>query len=451
MAKYQRNLALSLVRTRSARYTDASEKGQTTLDISRAAHAAGPSENVSAPLPLLRGEIDGLRGGTTREGRRLEDWHPESLVAMWCTSLMAGRDGINSETRGGGAGWAKGRMRTLSVLRWVAQDSEPTAGGVLAGTVVPFLEHGTLGGSSVGTGERGLGRLRACFATYVSDRLEDEQFAEAKSAKESARGSSSHDASPAPSIRRLPHASTRHFIKGAKRAATPATARDIADTAAAAGVPRRLLSLSGGELSALSALLDEALGQELDVSNPSVSRSVASNASAGDTAAALFSSANQLPPSPSSPSQDSFKSTVQMPSVPAPLIAVAPEMPNSSSLFLLARGLRARLDATGGAAGNRGGAGKKVDTGIAVSAAVGMLFSPSSAQKDVLEILCPKVGGGPATAGKGLTWGDAKAMMLPIWVRDVSELRRVTEALAANTFRQDRDLMAVSFVPKRLA
>ncbi|CAN0377783.1 unnamed protein product, partial [Laminaria digitata] len=173
--------------------------------------------------------------------------------------------------------------------------------------------------------------------------------------------------------------------------ATPASARDVADTAAAAGVPLRLLNLSGAELSALSALLDEALGQDIGLSASSFARPAKTSnggggSAAGDTAAALFSSSAKTPadnpPSPSSPDVGGFRKT------PAePTVAPAVQSDECASIFLLARGLCARL-------GRGGGAGAKgVETGMASSAALAMLLAPNSAQKDVLEIICPKSGG----------------------------------------------------------
>lgn len=468
MAKYQRNLALSLVRTRNAQLPPTQPtmgtvpESETYSSKNAAAAAAAAAEAaVSAlppppPLPLLRDEIAGLRGGTTREGRRLEDWHPESLVALWCTSLMVGRDagkgsplsiGGSSDGGGDGGGWERGRERILSILRWVSKDSEQEAdGGVMAGTVVPFLAHGGSGGSTgVGAGgasEGSLGKLKECFASYLSDRLQDEQGPDDEG-DGGGEGSQSFNTN-GPSVRRLPHASTRHFLKGnaPARDATPASARDVADTAAAAGVPLRLLNLSGAELSALSALLDEALGQDI---GPVASRPAKSStggggggASAGDTAAALFSSAKAVPednpPSPSSPDVGGFRKNPAEPTVAPPV-----QSDECASIFLLARGLRARL-------GKAGAGAKGAETGMASSAALAMLLAPSSTQKDVLEMVCPRSGGVGVAAGTGLTWGDARAMLLPLWVRDVSELQRVAEVVAANTFLQDKDIMAVSGV-----
>lgn len=464
MAKYQRNLALSLVRTRNAQITPlkptmgtvpetetfSSEKAAATA--ATAAAAAASALPPPPPLPLLRDEIAGLRGGTTREGRRLEDWHPESLVALWCTSLMLGRDdgkgsprSVGSMNDGGssGGGWERGRERILSILRWVSKDSEQEAeGGVMAGTVVPFLAHagGRTGASAEGAVEGSLGKLKACFTAYLSDRLQVELGPEdEREGGGAGEGSLSSSSLNGPSVRRLPHASTRHFLKGAPaRDATPATARDVADTAAAAGVPLRLLNLSGAELSALSALLDEALGQEIGPSASSFSQPAKSStggAAAGDTAAALFSSSKPSPlnpPSPSSPDLEGFRKALDEPTV-----APAVQSNECASIFLLARGLRARLGRGGG------GGVKGSEPGMASSAALAMLLAPSSTQKDVLEIVCPRNGGVGVAAGTAMNWGDARAMHLPLWVRDVSELQRVAEVVASNTFLQDKDIMAV--------
>lgn len=477
MAKYQRNLALSLVRTRNAQLppsqptmgTVPESETYSSENAAAAAAAAVSALPPPPPLPLLRNEIAGLRGGTTREGRRLEDWHPESLVALWCTSLMVGRDagkgsprsvGGNSDgvdggggSGGSGGGWERGRARILSILRWVSKDSEQEAdGGVMAGTVVPFLAHGggggTTGAGAQGASEGSLGKLKACFASYFSGRLQDELGPEDE--RDGANGGDGYQSfkDSGPSVRRLPHASTRHFLKGGARNATPASARDVADTAAAAGVPLRLLNLSGAELSALSALLDEALGQDIGPLAAHTSKSSmgggGGGAAAGDNAAALFSSVKapvNNPPSPSSPDLGGFRKTLAEPTV-----APAVQSDECASVFLLARGLRARLGRGGGA----GAGGKSGETGMASSAALAMLLAPSGSQKDVLEMVCPRSGGVGVATGTGLTWGDARAMLLPLWVRDVSELQRVAEVVAANTFLQDRDIMAVRGVAWRV-
>lgn len=449
MAKYQRNLALSLVRSRALKRTPTTAAAAATTDKAvaegktaegaKSAAASGASTHCPAPpLPLLRDEIAGLRGAT-QEGRRLEDWHPESLVVLWCTSLMAGREGQE------GPGWEKGRERTLSVLRWVSEDAGPESVGVVAGTVVPFLGCGgdALGASKAVGGD--LGGLKECFASYQKRRLEDEEAPAA--GHEGVRAGSSHGGSysSASSARRMPHAGTRHFVKNPTSGEdTPASARHIADTAAAAGVPRRLLNLSGAELSALSALLDVALSHDVNTPTPSAAApSVQSTgAAAGDTAAALFSRTPPPPPSSSSSSTSApkFRSGESMPTA---VISTTNHMDDYANVFLLALGLRTRLGNNG--AGSRPGSGSKdAELGIASSAALAMLLAPDSSQKEVLETLCPKSGGGVAAPGTGLTWGDASAMLLPLWVRDASELQRVTESVASTTFLQDRDLMAVS-------
>lgn len=436
MAKYQRNLALSLVRTRAMKRFPTTAAAMETLaegtaeGASAAANASTHSLTPPLPLPLLRDEIAGLRG-TTQEGKRLEDWHPESLVALWCTSLMVGREGRE------GPGWEMGRERTLSVLRWVSEDAEPESGGVVAGTVVPFLAHGSDDASKAVGGD--LGKLKACFASYLRHRLEDEEAPGRGQEGVSSTGSYTS----APSVRRLPHASTRHLAKSpTSREDTPASARHIADTAAAAGVPRRLLNLSGAELSALSALLDVALGHDVNTPTASSAPSVRSTgAAAGDTAAALFSKAPPPPPSPSSSSSlPKFRSGENMPTA---VIATTNHMDDYANVFFLARGLRTRLGKNG--AGSKCSGNKDVELGIASSAALAMLLAPDGTQREVLETLCPKSGGGVVAPGTGLTWGDASAMLLPLWVRDALELQRVTEAVASTTFLQDRDLMAVSY------
>ena len=452
MAKYQRNLALSLVRTRgvkrslttaAAAATAMETVSEGTGEESRtAARAAAQTHSPSSPLPLLREEIAGLRGAA-QEGRRLEDWHPESLVALWCTSLMVRGDGASKGPR-----WEKGRERTLSVLRWVSRDAEPENGGVMAGTVVPFLARG--GGDAPGTSRAAggdLGRLKACFASYRNYRLEDEK-APKGGEKDVPTGSSHGSFLTTSSGRRLPHGSGRYSGKAApaSRGDTPATARHVADTAAAAGVPRRLLNLSGAELSAFSALLDVALGHDVDapvLSAPSA-RPAGAAAAAADTAAALFSKAPPRPPSPSSPPFPELRKSGEPMVPPTAVIATTNHMDDFASVFLFARGLRARLRSGGSKEGGGTAASKDIETGIASSAALAMLLAPGGTQKEVLEILCPKSGGGVGAPGTGLTWGDASAMLLPMWVRDASELQRVTESVASATFLEDRDLMAVS-------
>lgn len=133
---------------------------------------------------------------------------------------------------------------------------------------------------------------------------------------------------------------------------------------------------------------------------------------------------------------------------PTSVIATTNHMDDYASVFLLAQGLRARLVKKGaGGEGSSGGV-KDGEAGIASSAALAMLLAPGDTQKEVLEILCPKSGGVAAAAAAGagstgLAWGDASAMLLPLWVRDASELQRVAESVASTTFLQDRDLMAV--------
>ncbi|CAN0377751.1 unnamed protein product, partial [Laminaria digitata] len=116
---------------------------------------------------------------------------------------------------GSGGGWEKGRERILSILRWVSKDSEQESdGGVMAGTVVPFLAHcgsgGSTGAGAEGVQEGSLGKLKACFASYLSDRLQDELGPEDE--REGAGGGegSQNSSFSAPSVRRLPNASTRH-------------------------------------------------------------------------------------------------------------------------------------------------------------------------------------------------------------------------------------------------
>lgn len=447
MAKYQRNLALSLVRTQGAKLLPESSTLGTLPEASITAPAAtilSTHPSPTAAPPLLRDEIDGLRGGTTREGRRLEDWHPESLVALWCTSLIADAGKRSDKGDDDGGGWARGRERTLAVLRWASKDAEPEAGGVMAGTVVPFLAHGTsLGERASGKEGNGLEKLKACFAAYASERMDDE----APDDDEEAGGRRKY--SSAPSVRRLPHASVRHFVQNDDGDATPSSARHIADTAAAAGVPRRLLNLSGAELSALSALLDEALGQNLP--SASVSATEKPAAASGDTAAALFSSSRPLSSQSSSSSGlGELKGSGLPAAPPIPAEMTTQYTDDSANVFMLAHGLRTRLGKGGKVAAVPGGASVvasatdgAIETGIASSAALGMLLSGTKTQNEVLEVLCPKVEAGFGGAAKGLTWTDAKALLLPFWVQDVSELQRVTEVVAANTFREDRNLMAV--------
>lgn len=452
MAKYQRNLALSLVRSRRSKIPPAlgtageAESDEEGVDINIDADPDSV-QSSSVPLPLLRNELDGLRGGTTKEGRRLEDWHPESLVAMWCTSLEAGEHGFGN--RDGGR-WAKGRERTLSVLRWVARDSGLESGGVMAGTVAPLLVMG--GGTRVPTGvlgdgkgdeadnvDGGLGKLQACLSSYMSNRLKEEE--KMPESEEHSHGSSGNKFSSSASSGR------RRSSKSPPRDTTSASARDVADIAAAAGIPRRLLSLSGAELLALYALLGEALGQDVGLSAVRTAKSSSAagtvSGAAKDTAAALFAPAGDspiTPPSPSSPPLGvGLRGSGNTKSLSSPLTVGTNESDDFASIFLFARGLRTRLCAS-----NSGDA-VALNPGIASSAALAMLLAPSSSQKDVLETLCPKAGGVGAGGG-GLSWDDARALMLPMWIRSVSDLQRVTELVADSTFRQDKDIMAVSLV-----
>lgn len=434
MAKYQRNLALSLVRSRQPSplgpingiTTAPSADNSTPTDT----HAPPP------PLPLTRDEIDSLRGGTTREGRRLEDWHPENLVAMWCTSLLAqDRDTGTAKAPRGGAAWTRGRERTLSVLRWVsAEATAEAAGGVTAGTVVPVLAHGP-GGAVPFAGEMdsGHGCLRALSASLAAYAGRDQEAAEDEARESSSRRSGS---------------TALHIDADA------ATAGGVAAAPGASGLPRRLLSLSGVELAALAALLDEALGLTGASGLQNAAQKQSSSAGAADMAAALFArpSAQAKPPPPPPP-----------PTVVDSLggVGTVTSMGDDcANVFLLARGLRARLiggavgsesDSTRGS-GNVSSRRQPADsTRVASSVVLGMLLASSTTQTDVLEKLCPKdsgggLGGAVAGAGgaaQGLTWGEARDLMIPLWVRDVKELQRVTTALAANTYRQDRDLMAV--------
>lgn len=450
MAKYQRNLALSLVRSRRSKIPPAlstvgeADSNEEAADVNIDADPDVRSSSV--PLPLLRNELDGLRGGTTKEGRRLEDWHPESLVAMWCTSLEAGEHGGN---RGGGK-WAKGRERTLSVLRWVARDSGLDLGGVMAGTVAPLLVIG--GGMMVPTGvfgdgkgdeednvDGGLGKLQASLSSYMSNRLKEEEKIPESEGKPHGSSGNMFSSSSSSGLQRP--------TKSPPRDTTPASARDVADIAAAVGIPRRLLSLSGAELFALYALLGEALGQDVGLSAVRTAKSSSStgtvSGAAKDTAAALFAPAGDrpiTPPSPSSPSMGvCLKGNGNAKSLSPPLAVGTNESDDFASIFLFARGLRTRL------CSSNSRRAVALSPGIASSAALAMLLAPSSTQKDVLETLCPKAGGVGAGVG-GLSWNDARALMLPMWIRSVSDLQRVTELVADSTFRQDKDIMAVSFV-----
>lgn len=455
MAKYQRNLALSLVRSRRSRIPPAlgtvgeAESDEEAADVNSDADPDSVRSS-SVPLPLLRNELDGLRGGTTREGRRLEDWHPESLVAMWCTSLEAGEHGFGDGGDRGRGRWAKGRERTLSVLRWVARDSGLESGGVMAGTVAPLLVIG--GGTRVPTGEfgdgkgdeadnvdGGLGKLEACLSSYMSDRLKEEEKTPDSEGQPHVSSENMFSSSASSGRRRS--------TKSPSRGITPASARDVADIAAAAGIPRRLLSLSGAELLALSALLEEALGQDVGLSAVRTAKSSnatgAVSGAATDTAAALFAPSRDrpiTPPSPSSPPLGvGLRGSGNTKSLSPSLTLGTKDSDDFASIFLFARGLRARLCASNG----RGV--EALNPGIASSAALAMLLAPSSTQKEVLETLCPKAGGIGAGGG-GLSWNDARALMLPMWIRNVSELQRVTEFVADSTFRQDKDIMAVSLV-----
>lgn len=432
MAKYQRNLALSLVRSRYSeplRSAAGSTKPKATEEA--ISDPAGlPARPLTIPLPLSRSEIDGLRGGTTQEGRRLEDWHPESLAALWCTSLMVGE----RATRGG---WERGRERTLAVLRWVSKEADAEAGGVVAGTVVPFLAHegGGAAGDNADDGDAVLRKLSACLAAYARHRVEEERNEKC----EEAGGSSSKPSASAASARFDPPAGTRHPGNDSKGGATRPSTRQVVDIASAAGVPRRLLRLSGAELSALAALLDEALGQGVHLPTASLAQSSsASSVPAGDTAAALFSFSGEAtaarPPPPKAP-LSGFGDLMAAP---------VKQSDDCANVFLLARGLRARL-VSGTGADAAGGSG---ETGVASSAALGMLLSPSKTQKEVLKVLCPTGAGMGLLGGAelGLTWGEARALLVPFWLRDVTQLQRVTEVVAANTFREDRDLMAVRIV-----
>lgn len=437
MAKYQRNLALSLVR--SHRPGPLGPINGTTVapptDDSTPADTRAPP----APLPLSRDEIDSLRGDTAREGRRLEDWHPENLVAMWCTSLLAQGRGTGTAKlpRGGGVAWTRGRERTLSVLRWVlAEAATEAAGGVTAGTVVPVLAHRQGGVESFAgameSGEGCLHALSASLATYASRDRESTDDGE--------RGSSA----------RRSGSTALHVEVDA------VTAADVAADPAA-GVPRRLLSLSRLELGALAALLDEALGVTGAPGLQSTTQKTSSSAGATDTAASLFAK-------PSSQEKPSLQPPPPPPTSVNSLggVSTVTSMGDDcANVFLLARGLRTRLigNEMGGDGDSTRGSGdlslarQAVEgTHVSSSAVLGMLLASGTTQTDVLEKLCPKdVGGGlggalggAGAAAQGLTWDEARDLMIPLWVRDVKELQRVTTALAANTYRQDRDLMAVS-------
>ncbi|CAN0408839.1 unnamed protein product, partial [Ectocarpus sp. 13 AM-2016] len=186
--------------------------------------SSGPSR-PPFPLPLLRDEIAGLRGGATRDGRHLEDWHPESLAALWCTSLVAGGGGAKE-----GRPWEKGRERTLAVLRWVSKDAEGSESGVVAGTVVPLLAHGGGGGGGGGGDEASksddhLGRLKACLASYLSCRLEEENaVTEGRGSPVAGSNGGGFTSAAAAAVRR-----PWHSVKNpaACDRPIPATARDV--------------------------------------------------------------------------------------------------------------------------------------------------------------------------------------------------------------------------------
>lgn len=437
MAKYQRNLALSLVRSRRL---------DPSASINGTANTSSPEDTDCAethvpppPLPLSRAEIDSLRGGTTREGRSLEDWHPENLVAMWCTSLLAPQGSKDENTARTvqserGAAWTAGRERMLSVLHWVCAEATAEAGGgVTAGTVVPVLAHGrdgqvSIAGAANDAGGGDLGQLSATIAEHVR------QGQEKKEEKETSGQESSG----------MPWDFMTKTDNDANAAVT---------AVAAAGVPRRLLSLSHSELAALAALLDEALGLNATRGAGSAAgKSSSSSGGAADTAAALFSK----------PSSEEKPAVVAAPAPPVATTGygtVTSMADDCANVFLLARGLCVRLagDVNGSDGNDSRGSGdlnsskpSPADSTIASSSVLGMLLASTTTQADVLEKLCPKdsggglggaLGGGDAA---GITWNDARALMVPLWLRDVKELQRVTTALAANTYRQDRDLMGVS-------
>lgn len=436
MAKYQRNLALYLVRSRKS---GPQQPAGTAASLKAPLPDSAPAEASPPPppLPLSRGELDGLRGGTTREGRQLEDWHPESLAAMWCTSLLVREDDISQREEktatGRGNAWERGRERTLSVLRWVSTETASNCGGgVTAGTVVPTLVHKFASGAAettLATGNESLQALSSSLTTYLGNCW----------AEDGARDSGS----------------TRR--SGAIVVDSPVLS--------ASSIPRRLLSLTHAELSALAALLDEALGRDSASSFdllPSASHKPSSGAL--DTAASLFSrgTGEETRGSKTSvPAPGGFGNLGQKTAAVAhPTLfgntSVETAGDECANIFLLARGLRSRL--VGGRYNASGGGGDMVAASgeanrVASSAVLGMLLSSSATQAEVLEKVCPHASGlaggggfaasGDVAQGLGLTWDVARALMLPLWIRDVKELQRVTSTLAANTYRQDKDLMAV--------
>lgn len=333
---------------------------------------------------------------------------------MWCTSLVTPGEDKS-------AAWRRGRERTLSILRWVSAEAaaEP-CGGVIAGTVVPILAHRKSGNvESVEYSEGGDDVLRA-LSTILAEYVRGSDIYE-----ERRDGGRKGSGTVAPS--------------------DPNTATAVAPRPLR--LPRRLQILSPSELAAVAAILDEALGVD-GALPPASAQRPASAAGARDTAASLFArdSSQETPAPKPSP-------------IPVPPIggfaniglSTGPQVEGDdcANVFLLARGLRARLVGSGTGIGSL-----DASTSVASSAALAMLLSSTAIQTDVLEKLCPKdsagglggaaAGAGDVTQGLGLTWGEARALMIPLWVRDVKELQRVTTALAANTYRHDRNLMAVS-------
>ena len=48
--------------------------------------------------------------------------------------------------------------------------------------------------------------------------------------------------------------------------------------------------------------------------------------------------------------------------------------------------------------------------------------------------------------GNKMNWSIARSFLIPFWLRDVSELRRLAEEIAMNTFKSTRDVMECSLL-----
>ncbi|CAM9680211.1 unnamed protein product, partial [Choristocarpus tenellus] len=468
-------MALSLVRSRRQPLPVVQSGGGAS-----AAHGGGgsgvsgdPVPKMPAELPLSRMEMSRLRGGTSQEERGLEDWHPESLLVLWCSSLLEssnkrGPPGRGSELElangvGGEEAWERGRGMVLSVLRWVCLGEQGKEPGVTAGTIVPFLAREAAAavvaeGVKEGMGRDGGAERGIDVLTVLRSNLETHLIAMSAAAGESGTakgGSNVHQDGGLSGLGVKPPLGTAKISSSLGGVSSCKGGGSINGM----GVPSRLLGLSQQELLALKALLDEALA---DSNKASTSSSAANVNGSAVTSVGTTDSVDSMA---SSARVSSFTGKVPGAEVGRGRDRSALGMDSSVRwdscvrIFLLARGLRERLiaknkvKAEGGGVESVNGAGLswsgvEADK-VASSAALAMLLSSSDMQRSVLEEVCPltRVGVGAEAGGRGsggLTWDEARALLLPVWVKDIGELRRVTEVAAANTFRQDKDLMSAA-------